>query len=71
MYIAIGIPQKKKLPINGFRPRFNGSDGSRVVEVGGLARYRWLDSGSLMVGVSHAGSDGSRVVGVGGSIQGC
>ena len=22
-----------------------GSDGSRVVGVGGLARYRWLDSG--------------------------
>ena len=41
-------PTKKKLPINGFRPHLNsraGSDGSRVVGVGGLARCRWLDSG--------------------------
>jgi len=33
---------------------FSGSDGSRVVGVGDLARYRWLDSGSLMVFVTQS-----------------
>ena len=31
-----------------------GSDGSRVVGVGGLARCRWLSAGSLMVGVTRS-----------------